>query len=209
MGSFRGLSFQDWLLTIVSAVTIAFIAHVWISQEPSPTISMASTTSRQVRETDQWAVTFALRNRGDAPAERLRLRLLAGNANAPERLQAADDFQLANELDPAGEVVRVFLTPRPPQPAAEEAKPAPAPAAAPAAGRGAQAAPPPAPTPPAAAREPQSYVVVVQADYPAGLFGSTVSKRWYYFYHEGDAAAVQVGEMLRQRVASAADKLLP
>jgi len=210
------LSFQDWVLAIVAAVTIAFIAHVWISQSPAPSLALNSALARALRETDQYAVQFVLHNRGEAAADRVRVRVLSGDFRTPDRLQVAEDFVLANPMDADTDMIRVFTTPRPPQPVVvtEEPKPA-APAAAapgrgtppPAAGRGAPA-PVPA-TPQAPPRELASFVLVVQAEYPTGgLFGGIERKRWYYFYHEGDGAAVQLGEPLKLRMAAAADALL-
>src|SRR5262249_39506650 len=94
--------------------------------------------------------------------------------------------------------------------ATEEPKPAavPAPArgaapaaAAPAPGRGAPAV--------TVTRDLGSYVLVVQAEYPTGgMFGGLERKRWYYFYHESDAAAIQLGEPMKQRMEPAVDTLL-
>jgi uncharacterized protein (TIGR02588 family) len=209
------LSFQDWVLAILAAVTIAFIGHVWASQSPSPSLVVTTALARNLRETDQYAVQFVLHNRGDAAAGRVRVRIAAGDFRTPERLQVVEDFVLANPMDADGDMIRIFTTPRPVQPvvAAEEPKPA----VAPAAGRGPAPAAAPGPGAPAPVtapavtvpREIASFVLVVQAEYPTGgLFGGVERKRWYYFYREGDGAAVQLGEPLKLRMAPAVDALL-
>lgn len=212
-------SFQDWLLAIVSAVTIAFIGHVWASQTPQPAITIAGTTARALGQSNQWGVQFTVHNRGDAPAQNLRVRILSAPFDAPDRLQVNEDFTLANELDPGADMIRVYTTPRGPAPAEENpsapaapaAAKAPPPAGAPAAAGRAAAIPasaPPPPPPPA--RAPQSYVLVLQADYPAGgLFGGAAHRRWYYYYREGDNGAIQLGQPMKQRMEEAADRLLP
>lgn len=203
MGWFSRRSFQDWLMLIAALALVCLALRPVLNETHGARVTVAGAPATALRTeanaARRWMVRFVLRNQGDRTATGMRVRVLVGSLRDPSKLAAADDFQLANDLDPGMDVIRPLLFRGNPPPAAPAA-PAPA-------GAAANAAATPAPAAAAEPQQPVNYVIVVQADYRtgSGLFSGEARRRWYFTYTGGSAAAVQAGRALRDQIEASAD----